>query len=63
MINILGICGSPVKDSNTKLILEEALKAVEQEGIQSEIFEVYDKKIEDCRHCNCGMGNQREYDY
>ena len=63
MINILGICGSPVKDSNTKLILEEALKAVEQEGVQSEIFEVYNKRIEDCRHCNWCMGKQRENDY
>lgn len=63
MINILGICGSPVKDSNTKLILKEALKAVEQEGVQSEIFDVHDKKIQDCRHCNWCMGKQGENDY
>ena len=28
MINILGICGSPVKDSNAILILNEALKSI-----------------------------------
>ena len=32
MINILGICGSQVQDSNTEHILKEALKAVEQDG-------------------------------
>jgi len=37
MINILGICGSPVKDSNTELILKDSLKAVEQDGVQIEV--------------------------
>ena len=39
------------------------MKAVDQEVVQSEIFEVYNKKIEDCRHCNWCMGKQRENDY
>ena len=60
MINILGICGSPVKDSNTELILKDSLQAVEQDGVQIEIFTVYNKKIEDCRHCNWCMGKQSE---
>ena len=39
------------------------MKAVDQEVVQSEIFEVYNKRIEDCRHCNWCMGKQRENDY
>jgi multimeric flavodoxin WrbA len=58
MIKILGICGSPVKDSNSKLILSEALKSVEQDGVQVELFETNNKNIEDCRHCNWCMAKQ-----
>jgi multimeric flavodoxin WrbA len=58
MIKILGICGSPVKDSNAKLILSEALKSVEQEGVQTELFEVNGKNFEDCTHCNWCMARQ-----
>jgi len=60
MINILGICGSPVKESNTDLMLTEALKSVEQEGVRTDTFSVQGKKIEDCRHCNWCMGRQDE---
>ena len=60
MINILGICGSPVKKSNTDLMMTEALKSIEQEGVETDIFSVQGKKIEDCRHCNWCMGKQDE---
>lgn len=60
MINILGICGSPIKGSNTELILREALKAVEQDGVSTEIFSLHGKKIEDCLQCNWCMAKQSE---
>jgi len=60
MINVLGICGSPVKESNTELIIKEGLESVEQEGVQTDIFNVQSKRIEDCRHCNWCMGKQDE---
>ena len=63
IMNILGICGSPVKDSNTELILGEGLKAVEQDGVKTEIFTLYDKKIQDCRHCNWCMVKQARNNY
>ena len=63
MIHILGICGSPVKDSNTEVMLREALKAVEADDVQTDIFAVQGKKIEDCRHCNWCMGKQSEENY
>jgi multimeric flavodoxin WrbA len=60
MVKVLGICGSPVKDSNTELIMREALKSVEQKGVSTDIFTVGGKRIEDCRHCNWCMGKQEE---
>jgi multimeric flavodoxin WrbA len=60
MINILGISGSPVKESNTELILREALKSIEQDGVKIEIFTLHGKRIEDCRHCNWCMAKQGE---
>ncbi len=60
MIKIIGICGSPVADSNTELILKEALKSIEQEGVHTEIVTLHDKSIEDCRHCNWCMAKQVE---
>jgi len=63
MIEVLGICGSPVKDSNTEVILQEALKTIETDDVQTDIFTVNDKKIQDCRHCNWCMGKQSEGSY
>jgi multimeric flavodoxin WrbA len=59
MITILGICGSPVKNSNTELFLSEALKAVAGEDVKVEIFTLHGKKIEDCRQCNWCMVKQK----
>ncbi|MBA4395690.1 MAG: hypothetical protein C0407_19225 [Desulfobacca sp.] len=60
MINIVGICGSPIKDSNTEVILKEALKAVERSDVKIDIFTLYGKKIEDCRQCNWCLAKQSE---
>ncbi len=62
-MNILGICGSPIKDSNTELILGEGLKAIEQNGVKTEIFTLDGKTVEDCRHCNWCMAKQTEDKY
>jgi multimeric flavodoxin WrbA len=63
MINILGICGSPVKDSNTELLLSEALKAVQKAEVRTDLFTLHDKKFEDCRHCNWCMAKQTENNF
>lgn len=62
-MNILGICGSPIKDSNTELILREGLKAIDQNGVKTEIFTVHGKDIKDCLHCNWCMLKQSEGNY
>ena len=58
MYNVLGICGSPVEESNTELLLMEGLKVVKDEGMTVNVFSVQGKKIEDCRHCNWCMAKQ-----
>ena len=58
MIHVLGICGSPIKNSNTEVFLQEALKAVHQEGVTTDLFNLQGKKIEDCRQCNWCIGKQ-----
>ena len=60
---ILGICGSPIKDSNTEVMLREALKPAEGKGAKTEIFTVDGKRIEDCRQCNWCMAKQTESTY
>jgi multimeric flavodoxin WrbA len=63
MVKILGICGSPVKDSNTELLLGEALKAVERAEVRTDLFTLHGKKFEDCRHCNWCMAKQTENNF
>lgn len=48
---ILGICGSPRKQS-TELVLTEALKILENMGFKTEIFTVRGKDIGFCQHCD-----------
>jgi multimeric flavodoxin WrbA len=59
MITVLGICGSPIKDSNTELLLQESLKALQQEEVATDSFSIQGKKIEDCRQCNWCMAKQK----
>jgi len=60
MIKILGICGSPIKGSNTELMMRDALESLEQKGVSTDMFTVQGRRIEDCRHCNWCMGKQEE---
>lgn len=60
MVHVQGICGSPIKDSNTEIILKEALGSIENDEVRTDLFPLYNKKIEDCRHCNWCMGKQQE---
>ncbi|MDA8407879.1 MAG: flavodoxin family protein [Deltaproteobacteria bacterium] len=63
MIRVLGICGSPVKNSNAELILKDALKAIEQDDVQTDFFGVQGKSIKDCIQCNWCMGEQSKEDF
>jgi len=60
-IRILGICGSPVRGSNTEVFLSEALKTAEGLGdVSTESVRLIEKRIGDCRHCNWCTSKQEE---
>ncbi len=63
MIRVLGICGSPVKNSNTESILKEALEAIGQEDVETDFFGVQGKNVKDCIQCNWCMAKQSEEDF
>lgn len=54
---ILGICGSPRKQS-TEYTLKYALGELEKKGFQIEYFSVSGKKIAPCLHCNYCLENK-----
>jgi multimeric flavodoxin WrbA len=63
-IKILGICGSPVKNSNTQLFLEEALKAAREiPDVETELFNLAGRKYLGCIHCNYCALKQKEGDF
>jgi multimeric flavodoxin WrbA len=60
-INILGICGSPIKGGNTEAFLRESLKAAEGTGdVKTRLITLAGKDIKDCRHCNWCVRKQEE---
>lgn len=54
---ILGICGSPRKMA-TDHVLSEALKMLEERGLQTTLFSVRGKNISPCRHCDYCLKNK-----
>lgn len=54
---ILGICGSPRKMA-TDYVLGEALKMLEERGLQTTLFSVRGKNISPCRHCDYCLKNK-----
>ena len=60
-INVLGICGSPIKGGNTEHFLKEAMKTVEGDGsVNTEMILLAGKDIKDCRHCNWCLRKQEK---
>ncbi|MDD4651081.1 MAG: flavodoxin family protein [Methanothrix sp.] len=54
---ILGISGSP-RNMATEHILGEALKMLEERGLETELFSVRGKQISPCRHCDYCLKNK-----
>jgi multimeric flavodoxin WrbA len=53
MYRFVGISGSPVKNSNTHLLLEESLKPLqERNDTEIQLFDAGRMNISDCVHCN-----------
>ena len=63
MVQILGICSSPVKDSNTERILKEALDSIQADDVHTELVTLNGKTIQHCVHCNWCLLKQEERKY
>jgi len=63
MVKILGICSSPVKDSNTECILKEALDSIQIDDVHTELVTLKGKTIQDCVQCNWCLLKQEEGKY
>jgi multimeric flavodoxin WrbA len=50
-MKILGISGSPHIEGNTVTLLKEALKGVQVEGAEAELFSIVGKTISPCEGC------------
>ncbi|RQD73631.1 MAG: flavodoxin family protein [Candidatus Syntrophonatronum acetioxidans] len=50
-MKVLGMVGSPRKKGNTSILVQEALKPFEKEGIETELVFLKDYEIEGCRGC------------
>ncbi len=50
-MKVLGINCSPRKGGNTELLIKEVFKALEKEGIKSELFQLGGKEVNGCIAC------------
>lgn len=51
MIRIIGIVGSPRIGGNTEIIVNEALKVAEKEGVETELIKLAGKNVKPCDAC------------
>jgi len=57
-VKVLAICGSERKNGNTEKMLSFVLKHLSNEGIETELVTLYDKKIVGCAGCvQCRIGS------
>ena len=52
MVKIIGIVGSPRKDSNTGIYVKKALESAENAGAETEIIDLGSSEIEPCIACD-----------
>ena len=50
-MKVLGINCSPRKGGNTELLIKEVFKALEKEGIKTELFQIGGQKVNGCVAC------------
>jgi multimeric flavodoxin WrbA len=70
MTKILGIAGSPRRNGNTQLLLDEALKGARKAGARTEKIVLNDLNISPCRECGacsmtgmCAIGDEMQTVY
>ena len=50
-MKVIGIVGSPRKNENTEIILAHTLKAISEEGVETELIRLAGKDIRPCNAC------------
>jgi multimeric flavodoxin WrbA len=59
-MKVLAISGSPRPQGNTRFLLQETLKELEAQGIETEYLSLHDKQILPCRAClKCAQDKNR----
>ena len=58
-MKVVGICGSARKDGNTSIIIRAVFEELEKAGIQTELIQLYDKKLTGCIGCMGCAGKGR----
>jgi multimeric flavodoxin WrbA len=59
-MKVLAICGSARPQGNTRLLLDTALKVLEDQGIATEYLSLHDKDIRPCQAClKCAQDKNR----
>ena len=59
-MKVLAISGSPRPKGNTYHLLQEALKVLEQQGLETEYLSLHDKTVKPCIACmKCGKDKNR----
>jgi multimeric flavodoxin WrbA len=54
-MKVVAFNGSPRKEGNTKILIEEVFKVIESEGIETEIVQLGNKPVHGCTACGkCG---------
>jgi multimeric flavodoxin WrbA len=60
-MKVIGLVGSSRKDSNTGIIVEEALKAASESGAETKIFNLSKMDIAPCSTCQHCKTNDGEF--
>jgi multimeric flavodoxin WrbA len=51
-MKVIAICGSPRKNGNTEMLCKHTLKAIDEEGLQTELVPLSGLDIQPCRACD-----------
>jgi multimeric flavodoxin WrbA len=57
-LKALGIVGSPRKESNTEILTAHCLKALDEEGFETELVRLAGLDIRGCNHCDYCLKNE-----
>jgi multimeric flavodoxin WrbA len=61
--NVLGISGSPVKKGNVEKYLQKMMESISDEDFSTEIVNLSQTDIKECRHCNFCLSKQKPGKY